>query len=64
MNLKKLSQSPDLDSLKELIELKISKYNSEIVKLQSEFDTVWNMASKNGAIEALKSLIQEIENAR
>lgn len=64
MNLKKLSQSPDLDSLKELIELKISKYNSEMVKMQSEFDTIWNMASKNGAVEALKSLIQEIENAR
>jgi uncharacterized protein (DUF111 family) len=64
MNLKKLSQSPDLDLLKELIELKISKYSSEVVKMQSEFDTVWNMASKNGGIEALKSLIQDIENAR
>lgn len=59
--LRMLVQSEFWSSIEPFMEILIKKWNDVPVKGESEFETIYNLAAKEGKIEGVREFIRSIE---
>lgn len=59
--LRGLLQDDRYDLIRKVANILIDKYKTESKKRDNEFETIWAIASNDGAIEGIKSLLNNLE---
>ncbi|RJO60383.1 hypothetical protein C4544_05150 [candidate division WS5 bacterium] len=59
--LKSLIQDDRYDLILKVARALIEKYKTESKKRENEFETIWALAANDGAIDGIKSLLNNLE---
>lgn len=62
IQLRGMMMSREWEAFVALISILEKKWSEDEVKAETEFNTVWNLAKKEGKLEALRSLLEILQN--